>query len=469
MTKEKFFRMFLALALVFSACGKEVEEIDPPEEEQEQSVEPYFINNPLPKNPETLKILGIGHSFTNDGMHYLPNLLSSAGIHNVTLGKMWIPGCSLEGHYQAYVRNTADYTYDKSAAGATVWSAPPVMVTFTQGVSDENWDVIIIQQSPQDAGIYETYQPYLNDLIDIIRDNCTNSDVALGWQMTWAYSTNSTYIGFANYNNSPMYMYQSIVDAVKTMIEETGIDIIVPSATAIQNLRGTSLNNPPLDLTRDGYHADYGAGRYTLACTWFQALIAPCLEKTIEGNPWRVNNGNVFVTNGNYLVCQKAAQYACSNSFEISTFSYETFDVTVPDPELVNIVLNKPVTHSSFYLNPGQGAVDGDKTDGRWVSGASGPEHWIEIDLQGSYTIVAYALWRNLTSGTGMLMPQFSLQAWIDDAWVTVSSEENNTTDNPYYREFNAVTTNRVRWYVPAYLNNVVRLYEIEVYGVANE
>ncbi|MDR1525731.1 MAG: DUF4886 domain-containing protein, partial [Tannerella sp.] len=142
--------------------------------------------------------------------------------------------------------------------------------------------------------------------------------VCLGWQMTWAYGSASTHAGFANYDRNRDTMYFRIADAVKTMIADTGIDIIIPSATAIRNLRSTSVNNPPLDLTRDGYHIDLGAGRYTLACTWFQALIAPCLGTTVVGNPFKTDNGNVPVTGDNILLCQKAAQYACIKRFEPS-------------------------------------------------------------------------------------------------------------------------------------------------------
>jgi hypothetical protein len=136
--------------------------------------------------------------------------------------------------------------------------------------------------------------------------------------MTWAYGSASTHAGFANYDRNRDTMYFRIADAVKTMIADTGIDIIIPSATAIRNLRSTSVNNPPLDLTRDGYHIDLGAGRYTLACTWFQALIAPCLGTTVVGNPFKTDNGNVPVTGDNILLCQKAAQYACIKRFEPS-------------------------------------------------------------------------------------------------------------------------------------------------------
>jgi hypothetical protein len=277
-----------------------------------------FRNNPLPSNPGTLRILGIGNSFTEDGMQYLPDLLKSAGIGNVTLGKLVLGGCSLERHWQLYTSGDPAYRYQKSYAGENVWGKVKEKCTFTEAVADENWDIIVIQQVSHNSGKYETYQPYLKDLIDAIVVNCSNVGVCLAWQMTWAYGTASEHEGFGNYYRDQMTMYLSIVKAVKTMITDTGIDIIIPSGTAIQNLRTTGVNNPPADLTRDGYHIDLGAGRYTLACTWFQALIAPCLRETIAGNPFRISNGNVPVNDDNFRLCQQAAQYACAKRFEIT-------------------------------------------------------------------------------------------------------------------------------------------------------
>ena len=49
-----------------------------------------FPNYPIPQQPDTLRILGIGNSFTDDGMMYLPELLEAAGIRNVVLGRLYI-------------------------------------------------------------------------------------------------------------------------------------------------------------------------------------------------------------------------------------------------------------------------------------------------------------------------------------------------------------------------------------------
>ncbi len=55
-------------------------------------------NNPLPSNPDTLRILAIGNSFSDDGTEYLPGLLEAAGIHNVIVARLYIGGCTLQRH-----------------------------------------------------------------------------------------------------------------------------------------------------------------------------------------------------------------------------------------------------------------------------------------------------------------------------------------------------------------------------------
>ena len=114
-------------------------------------------------------------------------------------------------------------------------------------------------------------------------------------------------------------MYKAIANATQLMKKGSGIDVIIPSGTALQNLRNTTLNDDPYDLTRDGYHSDLGAGRYVEACTWFLTLIKPCLSAyNIEGNTFRPTDGKVLVNNNNVQLIWKAAQKAVQNPYEIS-------------------------------------------------------------------------------------------------------------------------------------------------------
>ncbi|GHT78758.1 hypothetical protein FACS189464_2750 [Bacteroidia bacterium] len=143
-----------------------------------------------------------------------------------------------------------------------------------------------------------------------------------------------------------------------------------------------------------------------------------------------------------------------------------SIDVFSTDPtkvdlvKTVNVALNKPVTQSddSGPDFTGSKTVDGNTTSTRWVSVATDDEHWIEIDLLDNYTISALRLHRQYGS------PMWRFQAWVDGDWETVLSYDDNI-DVPFYEEFEPVTTNKVRWYLPPYTDNRVRLWEIEVWS----
>ena len=102
-------------------------------------------NYPIPQRPDTLRILGIGNSFTDDGMMYLPELLEAAGIRNVVLGRLYYPGCSLRQHCEFDAADAPKYTYYKSERNR--WTTVSEAATLREAVGDERWDVLVVQQS----------------------------------------------------------------------------------------------------------------------------------------------------------------------------------------------------------------------------------------------------------------------------------------------------------------------------------
>ena len=136
---------------------------------------------------------------------------------------------------------------------------------------------------------------------------------------------------------------------------------------------------------------------------------------------------------------------------------------------LENIALNKPVTASSEYLEwYASYAVDGDKTttSQRWITGfdmVGDMEHWLEVDLQGLYTISQVMIYFN-PSGD-YLNPMFKFQAWSGEAWIDVVSEDDKPGTTYLEYDFDPVTTDKVRLYIPPHPTNWTRLFEIEVWG----
>lgn len=264
-----------------------------------------YANFPLPENPDTLRILAIGNSFSDDATQYLPDLLEAAGIHNVILGRLYIGGCTLERHCKEYETNGHEYVYLKSTKNKWETVKKYKEGRFMDGLGDEPWDIITMQQGSPKSGRWDSYDPWLGNLIGIVRKECSNPKAAIVWHQTWAYSRTYTNRSFANYAYDQQYMFDSIQLCVDKAREQYNIPVVIPSGPAVQMLRGTWLNTDK-DLTRDGFHMSYREGRYATACVWFEALIRPTLGVSVKGNSFR-NSGENEVSDKEAALMQRTA------------------------------------------------------------------------------------------------------------------------------------------------------------------
>ena len=252
---------------------------------------------------DTLRILAIGNSFSQDAVEqYLYELFDAAGIP-VIIGNMYIGGCTLERHFNNSVTGKKKYAYHKIVGGVKT-NTPEVGLS--DGLSDEPWDYVSFQQASGVSGEYETYEPYLLALQAYVRRRVPATAVFM-WHQTWAYSADATHPEFPRYGSDQMKMYQAIMDASKRALHHHGFPIIIPSGTAIQNARASSLGDT---LNRDGYHLEPTYGRYTAACTWFEAISG----LRVVGNAYHPDS----ISDDTAAICQKAAHSACRKPFKVS-------------------------------------------------------------------------------------------------------------------------------------------------------
>ncbi len=270
-------------------------------------------NYPLPQNPDTLRILAVGNSFSDDGTEYIPGLLAAAGIHNVIIARLYIGGCSLERHCREYEEGTKDYVYYKSTDNR--WETVSKNATIMDGLKDEPWDIVTVQEVSNNSGTYDTYQLWAPKLLSILRKEVTNPEAAIVWHMTWAYASNSDHVAFKYYNNDQNVMYESILDCVRRARVDFNVPVVIPSGYAVQIARGTRLNNQDkvrpdnkvYQLTRDGFHLSRQHGRYIAACVWFESLIKPTLGKSVKGNSYLIEDTEFSIDKKDARLCQKIA------------------------------------------------------------------------------------------------------------------------------------------------------------------
>ena len=104
-----------------------------------------------------------------------------------------------------------------------------------------------------------------------------------------------------------MAMYEAIVSAARKALKDNDFDVLVPSGTAIQNARTSYVGDK---FNRDGYHLELNYGRYTAACTWFEAISG----RSVVGNSYAPDS----VDDGKKAVAQNAAHLAVRHPYRVT-------------------------------------------------------------------------------------------------------------------------------------------------------
>lgn len=255
-----------------------------------------------------IKILTIGNSFSEDAVeNYLYDLAKAAG-DSLVIGNLYIGGCSLETHSKNSASDAPNYSYRK-IVGGTKTVTPKQTMAFA--IKDEPWDYISFQQASPYSGLYESYFPYLPNLMDYVAAHASNPKVKYILHRTWAYAKNSPHKGFANYQNDQDQMFKAIVKATNEVSEKVQrFKILIPAGTAIQNVRTSAIGD---SLTRDGYHLQLTYGRYTAACTWLEALTG----KNPVGNSYIPET----ITKEQARIAQNAAHYAIRRPGKVTSMA----------------------------------------------------------------------------------------------------------------------------------------------------
>lgn len=252
----------------------------------------------------TIRVLAIGNSFSEDAIEQ--NLYELCLEHGDTLiiGNAYRGGQGLESQWKVISTRMPDYEYRKVERGVRTNLKGKTIEAI---VADEPWDVITFQQVSQDAGVAESYEPFLSQLLAYVKTIATNPHVRYGFQQTWAYAEHANHAGFVKYGHSQARMFKQIVAATKQLLtQHHDIELLIPSGTAIQNARTSSLGD---HLNRDGYHLDLGIGRYIAACTWAEIITG----HSMVGSMFRPSG----VTEEAVTIAQRAAHAACKQPFKV--------------------------------------------------------------------------------------------------------------------------------------------------------
>lgn len=212
----------------------------------------------------TLKLLTIGNSFSDDMMEYAYKIAKDLGITNIVLGNLVIGGCNIERHYNNTITKAKDYEfrYNVNDEWITIKES-----TIDDGINFKDWDYISFQQSSYDSGVLSSYEN-LSKLLKYVRSK--NKNAKFVWYQTWAYDEISIHPEYHRYNNNQKTMFKAINEVIEQVIMPFNFYKIIKVGQAIQNARNTFLKEK---LTRDTYHLSFDIGRYLAGLTFVSNLL----------------------------------------------------------------------------------------------------------------------------------------------------------------------------------------------------
>ena len=227
----------------------------------------YFENPPYPKDADTLRILAIGNSFTTDAMSYIDALVNASGIdvNRLCLYVASKGSASFDTWIEKY--------YDETPVNLLPITGTVPMTT--QGtlvqLLNQPWNVIVVQQVSNLSYIWSSYT-CLKDYVELITSSCPNKEVCLAFQLAWSHT-----------QDEMPHVLQGNVACCQKMSQRYGIDVIIPTGTAIQLARKTHLNDASY-MTRDHWHLHPGIACYIASCTWYETLFRPVFGIPVVGN-----------------------------------------------------------------------------------------------------------------------------------------------------------------------------------------
>lgn len=206
-----------------------------------------------------MKVLAIGNSFSENATRYLHNIARAAG-EKLEVANLYIGGCVLERHYRNMLSDSRAYTlqYNGENTGFTV--------SLSEALLNRKWDVITLQQGSTQSFKADSYDPYILELSDFVRQCQPKAKLLI--HQTWAYEQGSARLVERAGYDTPQAMLADVKAAYEKAAETVRADGIIPSGEMLMKLFEQGITN----LYEDTYHASVGLGQYALALLWYRML-----------------------------------------------------------------------------------------------------------------------------------------------------------------------------------------------------
>lgn len=214
-----------------------------------------------------MDILSIGNSFSQDAQRYVHGIAKSDGF-NLNAFNLYIGGCPLSSHFRNMLKDERAYLLEMNGERTGFY------VSIKEALLNRDWDVITVQQASHFSNDYNTYQPYLNKLVEFIKECVPKAKIVV--HQTWAYAKGSnrltTLMGYEEHTD----MFRDIKAAYEKATKDISADMLIPCGELLQNLIAAGIES----VHRDDFHTSLGLGRYAMGLLWYSMLT----ENDIKNN-----------------------------------------------------------------------------------------------------------------------------------------------------------------------------------------
>lgn len=174
--------------------------------------------NSISSKADTLRLLLIGNSFSQNAGQYLPQL-AKEGNHPLVIGRAEIGGCSLEKHWTLAQLAEANPSDPKGK--------PYKGKSLRMILSEAKWAVVTLQQNSMNSGFTATYSPYAKNLYDFIKSIQPGARIV--FHRTWAYRSDSkdfTLIAENQHSKDSDEMFRKLRDSYSDIAASLDINVM---------------------------------------------------------------------------------------------------------------------------------------------------------------------------------------------------------------------------------------------------
>ncbi len=205
-----------------------------------------------------MNILSIGNSFSEDAQRYINKIARADEKRNILTWNLFIGGCPLSLHFRNM--HSEEDAYSLGVNGSFIG----IKMSIKRALLAMEWDYISVQQVSRLSFKYDSYQPYLSELVAYVRRYCPKAKILV--HQTWGYLPDSetlTNMGYATHDE----MFRDVAGCYDKAKNDINADALIPAGYTMQSLLKMGI---PV-VHRDDIHAN-DIGRFAIALTWYQAL-----------------------------------------------------------------------------------------------------------------------------------------------------------------------------------------------------